>query len=348
MDFINLLLSAIHPSGMWASIIFGLEKAIGTYGWTLIVVTILIKIVLTPTDFVNRYITKVNTRKMGVLQPELNKLQKLYGSNKDMLNRKTMELYKRENYSIVGTCFGMLISMGLTMLVFFTLFGSLNKISSYKIYNEFEILNTTYYEIYDAGYTEGMSEENLTALIQESQESVITKYGEIKTSFLWIKNIWRADTSQSIVPDYDSFKSLTKKLVLEEGSSIPTEEEYNTVMSSVSDSYAGWNGFYVLTILAALATYISTKMPEWIAKISAKRKKVVYTPVQQNKILSYIMPLVMALFTLFYNAAFAIYIVSGALFAMLIQPILTIVVDKIDKKIAKKEEEKKKVSYSRK
>lgn len=347
MDFINLMLSATQPSGMWSKIIFGLEQSIGNYGWTLIVITMLIKVVLLPTDFINRYITKVNTRKMAVLQPELNKLQKAYGNNKDMLNRKTMELYKRENYSVVGTCLGMLVSLVLSMVVFFTLFGALNKISSYKIYTEFETLNTTYNQVLvDGGYNDEMTEEEKATIVANAQTAVVTKYGDIKEDFLWIKNIWRADTSQSIVPDYKTFEKSTKKL---EGDFVmPTEEEYNKIMTPVSSANSGWNGFYILTILAAVTTYVSAQIPTWMAKSSAKKKGVPYTPVQQNKIMAYVLPLVMALFTLFYTASFAIYIVAGSLFGTITQPLLTWVVDIIDRRAMKKEESKKKVSYSRK
>lgn len=346
MDFMNLLLSATQPSGMWAKIIFGLEKSIGSYGWTLIVVTLLIKVVLLPTDFLNRYITKVNTRKMAVLQPELNKIQKAYGNNKDMLNRKTMELYKRENYSIVGTCLGMLVSLVLTTVVFFTLCSSLNKISSYKIYTEFETLQATYNEVYSAGYSEGMTEEQLKELEKQSETAVVTKYGEIKESFLWVKNIWRADTSQSVIPEYKDFTKLINKV--QGVDKKPTEEEYNKIMNCVSDANSGWNGYYILTILAAVATFISGQLPIWMAKWKAKRKHEPYAPVQQNQIMTYLLPVVMALFSLFYTASFAIYIVIGSLFAMVTQPVMTFIVDAIDDKNAKKEQEKKKVSYSRK
>ena len=60
------------------------------------------------------------------------------------------------------------------------------------------------------------------------------------------------------------------------------------------------------------------------------------------------MPIIMALFTLFYNAMFAIYIVTGAVFGLLTGPLMTMVVDKVFDKSIKKEQEKIKVSYSRK
>ena len=68
----------------------------------------------------------------------------------------------------------------------------------------------------------------------------------------------------------------------------------------------------------------------------------------QNKILIYVMPIVMAMFALFYNAMFALYMVTGSLFGLATSPLITMLVDKVYEKSVKKEEEKTRVSYSRK
>ena len=48
-----------------------------------------------------------------------------------------------------------------------------------------------------------------------------------------------------------------------------------------------------------------------------------------NKSMMITMPLIMAIFTIFYNAAFGIYIVAGSLFSFITTPLVTLVVDKI-------------------
>ena len=60
------------------------------------------------------------------------------------------------------------------------------------------------------------------------------------------------------------------------------------------------------------------------------------------------MPLIMAMFALFYNAMFALYMVTGSLFGLATSPLATMVVDKYHDKAVKLEEEKTRVSYSRK
>ena len=70
----------------------------------------------------------------------------------------------------------------------------------------------------------------------------------------------------------------------------------------------------------------------------------------QNKILIYLMPIIMALFAWFYNAMFAIYMVTGALFGLATNPIITLIVDKLYAKNEQKQNDKTlaTVSYSRK
>ena len=60
-----------------------------------------------------------------------------------------------------------------------------------------------------------------------------------------------------------------------------------------------------------------------------------------------VMPIIMAVFTLIYNAAFGIYIVTGSLVSFLTSPLVTLVTEKIDYKMQQKEANKHKVAYSR-
>ena len=79
MDFLtlgSLMLDVAKPTGMWESIVFGLETLVKNYGLTIILVTLAIKLVLLPFDFYNRYINKRNSAKMAIIQPEIEKVQK--------------------------------------------------------------------------------------------------------------------------------------------------------------------------------------------------------------------------------------------------------------------------------
>lgn len=373
MDFLNigsLMLEVTKPNGMWEFFIFGLENLVKNYGLTIILITLAIKLIMLPFDFFNRYINKRNSAKMAIIQPELQKLQTRYGSNREVLNQKTMELYKKHNYNVMGSCLGMLINMVVTMVIFFTLFSGLNKIAAYKIYTEYQTLQTEF-ETVVGGQLEVVDVEaegenpatqkiqvvvkneqgeetnrfDLTdELTQTASQAVIEKYDEIKEDFLWIKNIWRPDTSASVVLSYKDFISNAKIDKTELNELI-----YNKVTNPIKNKYDGWNGYFILIILSALITYLSSQVSVWMGKAKAKKTGKPYVDAMaQNKIIIYILPVVMALFTLFYNAMFAIYIVTGAFFGLITSPLMTLLVDKAYDKAVKKEEEKVKVSYSRK
>ena len=147
MDFLTINIAnllATQPQGMWEAFIFGLENVIKNYGLTIILITLIIKVILLPFDFLNRYVTKKNATKMAVIQPEIEKIQKRYGANRDLINQKTMEVYKKHNYSVTGSCFAMILNLAITMTIFFTLFTGLNRIAAYKTATEFETLQAVY------------------------------------------------------------------------------------------------------------------------------------------------------------------------------------------------------------
>ena len=212
MDILNAVtLSA--PTGFWHTIILGLENAIGDYALALILITAIIKLIMVPFDFLNKYTSKKTARKQAEIKPELDKINKKYANDKAMLNQKTNELYKKNNVNLMGSCFGMLIYFVLTMVVFWTLFGALNTISAYKIGDQFLQVRKEYFATYDINVDELGEGQTAKAVLDEklltlddttkaelqasANEKAIAKYNETKSSFLWIENIWRAATSQN-------------------------------------------------------------------------------------------------------------------------------------------------------
>ncbi len=356
MAIVNLL-SVSAPGGLWGGLINWLSKGISSYAVVLIVLTLLVKVVLLPLDCVNKYTSKINSRKQAEIAPEIEKINKRYANNKELLNKKTMEAYKNHHYNIYGTCVTMLLYLVLTLVVFFTLFNSLNKMSAHKIYNEYTTLRSTYAielglettatdeELVAAGtYVEGTTTDEQKQKIDNANKAVVAKYGEIKEGFLWIENIWRPDTSAKPILNYKSFLSNSKIK-----SSEVSESAYNMVMNPVKNEYSGWNGYFVLALLTAASTLGSFFINNAVAKYRAKRKGKVYIKsAEGGKTMLFIMPIIMGIFTLMYNAAFGLYILTGNLFTLITGPLITLLVEWLDERKMKKEQQKYTVSYSRK
>lgn len=360
MDLLNAV-ALTKPLGFWDSIIFWFEGAVGNYALALIIVTILIKLVMVPFDFVNRYTSKKSSRKQAEIKPELDKLNAKYANDKTTLNQKTMALYKSHNYNVGGTCFGMLIYLVLTMVVFWTLFGALNTISAYKIGDQYLQVRKEYFSVYeidvdslDENTTAMAKLEEVTANLIDTEKATLQtnankkaleKYNEVKTSFLWIENIWLADTTVSPIMKYDEFISKSK-LTKEQISA----DEYNLVMSHLTDDSRSNNGCFLLAIMAAGLTYLSTAMNTWISKARAKKKGLDVSLMAggNNKLMTIIMPLIMGVFTLFYNAAFGLYIVAGAIITLLTSPLVTLFVDMLEYDAITKERTRTVAVYDRK
>lgn len=368
MDFLGLMLSVSEPSGMWESLIKWIQGGVGNYAITIILLTLLIKVVLLPLDFYQKYITKVNQKKQALIQPELDKINARYANNKDLLNQKTMELYKRENYNVVGTCVGMLLNLVITMVIFFTLFAGINKMQYFNIDKEYQTLKDTYVTTVVENYTGNRSDiittdENgnevfiwtaqIPAEVKElANTAVLNKYEDIKTSFLWIKNAWIPDNWKKVIPDYDGYLKNTNQRASSDEAVLEAEKlEYNTVMSPLMDKYEGkWNGAMILPILAVGVSILSTLLPTWIEKAKASRRGIQFTQTMPtNKTMLVVMPVIMGIFTLFYNSVFGLYIVVGALFGLITSPLMSVLTESLENKMANRQAQKiSTVSYSRK
>ena len=87
---------------------------VGSWGWAMVVFTILIRLALTPLDLRSR----AGMRKTQKIQPKLAELQKKYANDKEKLNQKTMELYRKEHVSPTAGCLPMLISLPILWIMF--------------------------------------------------------------------------------------------------------------------------------------------------------------------------------------------------------------------------------------
>ena len=93
------------------------DKYVGNFGVSIIIVTILIKIMLLPLTLKQ----DKSMKEMKKLQPELEKIKEKYANDKQMLNIKTMELYKEHKVNPLGGFLPLLLQLP----ILFALFGVL-------------------------------------------------------------------------------------------------------------------------------------------------------------------------------------------------------------------------------
>ena len=90
------------------------DKYVGNFGVSIIIVTILIKIALLPLTLKQ----DKSMKEMKKIQPELEKLKEKYANDKQMLNIKTMELYKEHKVNPLGGCLPILIQLPIIIALF--------------------------------------------------------------------------------------------------------------------------------------------------------------------------------------------------------------------------------------
>jgi YidC/Oxa1 family membrane protein insertase len=169
----NFFLGAVNitaPTGVWEKIIMWFNSGIPNYGWAIIVFTLALKVILLPLDFFNKKITEKNSKVQALIQPEVAKIQKQYANNKQMINQKTMEIYKKYNYNVTGSCLIMLVNMAITLFVFITLFSGLNSMAAYKVGEQYEKMETVYIQnVASTGYDDYLATYN--SLYQSTYET---------------------------------------------------------------------------------------------------------------------------------------------------------------------------------
>ena len=143
MDIISTLCVA-PPSGMWARLINWFFGGIGNFGWTILIVTIIVKLIVSPLEFLVKY----NSKKQSLIQqkcaPQIAKIQKKFGKDQQTIKIQTQSLYKREGLNAGAGCIIMLVNLVVTLVIFFSFFSALRKNSAYEAINQYEILEEVY------------------------------------------------------------------------------------------------------------------------------------------------------------------------------------------------------------
>ena len=113
LSVINFGVPAITGTfGFLVELIKWLGVISGSIAVAVIIFTIILKAITLPFDFISRAKMRRNSVLMEKMRPELEKLQRQYADNKDLYNQKMMALYKKNGYSMFGSCLPMILSIG--------------------------------------------------------------------------------------------------------------------------------------------------------------------------------------------------------------------------------------------
>jgi len=97
-----------------------LHKLVGNWGWAIIGLTVLLKLVFFPLSAASYK----SMAKMKLVTPKLTKLKETYGDDRARLNQEMMELYKREKINPLGGCLPILVQIPVFIALYWVLLGT--------------------------------------------------------------------------------------------------------------------------------------------------------------------------------------------------------------------------------
>ena len=358
-----------EPTHFMAKFMIVINNALGggvaSFGWTVVLFTVVLRLILSPLDIWQKVIARKNNKAMERMKPQLEVLQARYADDKQRLQQEQMALYKKEKYSTMGMCLPTIV----TFVVFFVVFAGFRQMVGYQFAKDYKECVKTYnasiaeqieqnkdkgfivdngdgkYDIDDVAKTEAGAEFYAQAKKNAQHAVYEVYYSEDQVtirSFLWIKNIFVSDNWAQAVPDFATVTG-QKGMATSKLTGI-TIDEYNDVMAEVlgTGGYGKdgkWNGLLILPVLSIALSLLSTKLlsgsqaqpPAPAQDAQGEGAEKAKAQQQSMKMMQYVMPIMMGVFALFYSGAFALYMFTSSLCAILFQLTFNLIAKLVDK-----------------
>lgn len=208
MSIFSFLSSIEAPHDLWTILLDWIQGGVGSIGWALLLLTLLVKVATSPLDFVVKLSSKKQTLIQQKCSPEVAKIQKKFGNDRQRLQIQTQAIYKREGLKMGGGCLIMLVNMIFTMVIFFSFYGTLRDVSAYNAINQYEQVVESATDGFNQAIIDFKSDDDIETM--EDVENWIVKYTESKEYLEDSDNLANVET--------DEFKAHEK--VIEDGQPI--------------------------------------------------------------------------------------------------------------------------------
>ena len=320
------------------NILVGINSVVGNYGWSIVLFTLLIRLICFPFDFKSRS----SMRRMTKLQPQMAALQKKYAKDPDKLNAKTAELYRKEHINPLSSCLPMLISMP----ILFIMFAAMRMVAN----------------------------ENLVQQVFSILQGQTPKL----ESWLWVKNVWMPDSPfAGVLPNASALTAIPTDIwtaafnalgdaaanlpTLIDGTvltaesfatanlsatitnivatmeTIPLYQEATQVAFNVNWIIVNlqWmvqtNGYFILPVLSAVTQYLMTVLQP-TTQAAAGNDAQAQSAESMNTMMKWFFPLFSLWICCSYNAVFAIYWVVSNIIAAGTTVLINMILDAKEKK----------------
>ena len=145
------------------------------------------------------------------------------------------------------------------------------------------------------------------------KEKSAETFREKNQKFLWVKNIWVADnsTKHPVESDWSTFSQTYKY----SGNYIG-KTDYGYLVEKLGEERNAPNGYFILVALTAGISFVMQIVSAKAQKASMELQTVDGQGAQTQKIMKWMMPIMMAFFAFMYTAAFSIYIIISSVISI--------------------------------
>ena len=174
--------------------------------------------------------------------------------------------------------------------------------------------------------TSGVSKEEFLSKIGSYQAAEVFKDNGSK--FLWVKNIWVTDspTKNPVEKDWETFKNTYGY----KGENVQDigKDNYELLIAGLQEEQSAPNGYFILVALTALSSLLMQFIMGKSQKAQMELQTVDGQGAQTQKIMMWMMPIMMAVFAFIYTAAFSLYIIISSLISLLTTVLINIIADR--------------------
>lgn len=199
---------------------------------------------------------------------------------------------------------------------------------------------------------ESYATENIYKPARKAAKESYKKHRSSSVVFPWVKNLWVVDSPfKPAIPSYSELKSTLK--ISERQLS---QKNYNELTADLNEykqtGFGKGNGLFILVALSILTMLLSTVIMNKTQKTQMELSSVDGANGQaatQQKIMTWIMPIMFGIFAFIYSAGFSIYMVTSSILSTVFTLVINFCVEKAFKnKIIKKQaEETSKARYGK-
>ena len=310
---------------------------VGNYGWAVVIFTLLTRLVLMPLDIKSRRSMRATTR----IQPKVQALQKKYANDKEKLNQKMMELYKKEHVSPTAGCLPLLLQWPILIFMF----------TAMRV----------------------VGNEHTVQMILDLRDGIQPTF----QSWLWIKNVFQPDSfGATILPAIGDklatisavgYSNILTQENIEAARTFLASGEYATVAAqygataftqiplnfiiikpvltlptSIANLFQYSNGLFLLPILAAVSQFFMTKLtnPQSNQPAAQGDAQSDAANAMNSGFMKWFFPLFSLWICATSNAAFSIYWMAVNIISIIQSVALNRYFDRQEAKLAQKQETK--------